>query len=156
MLVEVSTDVSSKIQLPANSKINILYNFRREICLFLYALQPGNINKRNKDYHWQFTFWTIDKKYWLSWTVHIFFCVFCLFSSASFYTAMAQENGWCSVSGRIIQVVYSFAPIILNKVHAMLFAANVHEFILLPRISSLGQRKQFYDSKYSNLGCDYQ
>ena len=30
----------------------------------------------------------------------------------------------------------------------MLFAANVHEFILLPRISSLGQGKQFYESKY--------
>ena len=40
-------------------------------------------------------------------------------------------------------MVYSFAPIILNKLHAMLFAANVCEFILLPRISSLGQRKQF-------------
>ena len=88
---------------------------------------------------------------------HIFedVCV-CLLSSANFYTAIVQENGWCSVSGRIAQVVYSFAPIILNKLHAMLFTANVHEFILLPRISSLGQCKQFYDSKYSNLGCDYQ
>ena len=28
-------------------------------------------------------------------------CVFCLFSSANFYTAIVQENGWCSVSGRI-------------------------------------------------------
>ena len=44
-----------------------------------------------------------------------------------------------------------FAPI-FNKLHAMLFAANVNEFILLSRISSLGKRKQFYDSKYSQFG----
>ena len=82
---------------------------------------------------------------------HIFEDVcFVFFSSTNFYTVMAQE--WCNVSGQIIQMVYLFAPIILNKLHAMLFAANVHEFILLPRISSLGQRKQFYDSKYSQFG----
>ena len=118
----------------------------------------------------KFTYWTIDKKYRLSLTVHIIFVgkllkqifdhtfkdvLFCIFSSATFYTAMAQENGWCSVSGRIIQVVYSFVPI-FNKLHAMLFAANVHEFILLSRIPSLGKRKQFYDSKYSQLGWEYQ
>ena len=138
---------------------------------FIYALHPGNINKRNTDYHWQVhilnnrqeILTVIDGAHNFCWeaaqtkTSVIFRrCVFCLFSSANFYTAIVQENGWCSVSGRIVQVVYSFAPIILNKLHAMLFTANVHEFILLPRISSLGQCKQFYDSKYSNLGCDYQ
>jgi len=145
----------------------------RETCflsLFMHFIQEIS-TKEIQTITDKFTYWTIDKKYWLSLTVHIIFvgkllkqklrsyfrrCVFCLFSSANFYTAIVQENGWCSVSGRIVQVVYSFAPIILNKLHAMLFTANVHEFILLPRISSLGQCKQFYDSKYSNLGCDYQ
>ena len=123
---------------------------------FIYMI--SNINKRNTDYHWQFTYWTIDKKYWLSWKLlkqklRSYFrrCVFCLFSTANFYTAIVQENRCCSVSGWIVQVVYSFAPIIWNKLHAMLFTANVHEFILLPRISSLGKRKQFMIVKFSIL-----
>ena len=42
------------------------------------------------------------------------------------------------------------------QLHAMLVAANVHEFILLSRISILGKRKQFYESNILNLRCDYQ
>ena len=54
----------------------------------------------------------------------------------------------CTEENYAIQNI--FAPI-FNKFYAMLFASNANEFILLSRISSLGKRKQFYDSKNSQF-----